>query len=144
MIAEASDQTSQRHNRSPPETRFERRLIVADMDEFYFVSRLCLVKDEKYYDRFDQAFGSFFGGLDDWQGVFEEEHNRELLKDVVEALFPSRSEHELRQILSQYQHELIEAREAAEHETSDAAGDGQGEVWLSRLRERFRKVVWLN
>jgi uncharacterized protein with von Willebrand factor type A (vWA) domain len=26
-------------------------------DEFYFFSRTCLVKDEKYFDRFDKAFG---------------------------------------------------------------------------------------
>ena len=32
---------------------FSQRLIFADQDEFYFLSRLSLVKDEKYYDRFD-------------------------------------------------------------------------------------------
>ena len=39
---------------------FSHRLIFADQDEFYFLSRLSLVKDEKYYDRFDQAFASYF------------------------------------------------------------------------------------
>ncbi|MFO1037777.1 MAG: VWA domain-containing protein [Geminicoccaceae bacterium] len=33
-----------------------------DVDEFYAVSRLCLVKDEALYDRFDQAFAAFFDG----------------------------------------------------------------------------------
>jgi uncharacterized protein with von Willebrand factor type A (vWA) domain len=33
-------------------------------DIFYAMARLSLVKDEKHYDRFDQAFGSYFDGLD--------------------------------------------------------------------------------
>src|SRR5690554_6965559 len=34
------------------------------MEDFYHLSRALLVKDEKYYDRFDRAFGSYFEGLD--------------------------------------------------------------------------------
>jgi uncharacterized protein with von Willebrand factor type A (vWA) domain len=67
---------------------FSHRLIFADQDEFYFLSRLSLVKDEKYYDRFDQAFASYFSGLDDWVGVFEEDESeqlRELLARVREG-----------------------------------------------------------
>lgn len=33
-------------------------------DDFYQLARLCIVKDEKYFDRFDVAFGHFFHGLD--------------------------------------------------------------------------------
>ena len=36
----------------------------ADLDEFYALSKLVLVKDEKHYDKFDKAFGSYFEGLD--------------------------------------------------------------------------------
>ena len=31
-----------------------------NVKEFYYFSRLSLVKDEKYYDRFDKAFKSFY------------------------------------------------------------------------------------
>ncbi|MBT3145008.1 vWA domain-containing protein [Neptunomonas phycophila] len=41
------------------------RVVFASVDDFYLLSRLCLVKDEKYFDRFDQAFGFYFKGLDD-------------------------------------------------------------------------------
>ena len=41
------------------------RLVYADIDDFYLVSRACLVKDEKHYDKFDRAFGAYFKGLDD-------------------------------------------------------------------------------
>jgi hypothetical protein len=34
------------------------------MDDFYFLSRLILVKDEKHYDKFDRAFGAYFKGVE--------------------------------------------------------------------------------
>ncbi len=34
------------------------------LDDFYFLSRLILVKDEKHYDKFDRAFGSYFKGVE--------------------------------------------------------------------------------
>ena len=42
------------------------RLRVAgfDIDEFYFLSRSALVKDERHLDRFDRVFGQVFKGLE--------------------------------------------------------------------------------
>lgn len=34
------------------------------MDDFYHFSRLCLVKDEKHFDKFDRAFSAYFHGLE--------------------------------------------------------------------------------
>lgn len=65
-----------------------RSLVFADQEGFYFMSRLALVKDEKYYDRFDQAFASYFDGIDRWSGLFTEDNediHRELLKYVAES-----------------------------------------------------------
>ncbi len=53
----------------------EHRLAFGDMDDFYSLSRAILVKDEKYYDRFDRAFGLHFQDL-------------EALDDVIEAMIP--------------------------------------------------------
>jgi len=53
----------------------KRHLAFADMDDFYHLSRAVMVKDEKYYDRFDRAFGLHFREL-------------ETLNDVIEALIP--------------------------------------------------------
>ena len=36
------------------------RVTFADMDEFYFLARTILVKDERHYDKFDRAFGAYF------------------------------------------------------------------------------------
>lgn len=35
-----------------------------DIDEFYHVARLCLVKDEKHFDKFDRAFSKYFEQLE--------------------------------------------------------------------------------
>src|SRR5436190_17146671 len=34
------------------------------LDDFYFLSRTSLVKDEKHYDRFDRIFGEYVKGLE--------------------------------------------------------------------------------
>ncbi|MGB1455780.1 vWA domain-containing protein [Spongiibacter marinus] len=53
----------------------EARLAFMDVDEFYQLARVCMVKDEKYYDRFDKAFARYFNDLSS-------------LDDVIEALIP--------------------------------------------------------
>lgn len=39
-------------------------VINPSIDEFYQLSRMTLVKDEQYFDRFDQVFGSYFKGVE--------------------------------------------------------------------------------
>ena len=39
-------------------------VVFSNLDAFYYLARLCLVKDERYFDRFDQAFRVFVAGLD--------------------------------------------------------------------------------
>ena len=41
----------------------QRQVIAPSLDEFYYLARLSLVKDEKHYDKFDQAFGAYFEGV---------------------------------------------------------------------------------
>lgn len=43
----------------------QQRLAFADMEDFYYISRLCLVKDERHYDKFDRAFSAYFKGIED-------------------------------------------------------------------------------
>jgi uncharacterized protein len=38
-------------------------LAFADIDRFYLLARTVLIKDERWYDRFDQAFGAYFNGI---------------------------------------------------------------------------------
>jgi uncharacterized protein with von Willebrand factor type A (vWA) domain len=39
-------------------------IVFASTDEFYFLSRLTLVKDESHYDKFDRAFADYFEGVE--------------------------------------------------------------------------------
>jgi uncharacterized protein len=39
------------------------QVIGPSIDEFYFLARMTLIKDEKYFDKFDQAFGAYFSGI---------------------------------------------------------------------------------
>ncbi|HRH90720.1 MAG TPA: VWA domain-containing protein, partial [Agitococcus sp.] len=45
-------------------TALNEHLVFADSEEFYRLARICLVKDEKHFDKFDRAFKHFFDGLD--------------------------------------------------------------------------------
>lgn len=41
----------------------EQQVVFANMDAFYELARIILVKDESYYDRFDRAFADYFTGV---------------------------------------------------------------------------------
>ena len=53
----------------------QQQLAFASLDDFYFLARTIMVKDEKYFDRFDKAFGVYFKDLQE-------------LDDVLDALIP--------------------------------------------------------
>lgn len=40
-----------------------KHLAIYSIDDFYFLSRATLIKDESQYDRFDQAFAAYFKGV---------------------------------------------------------------------------------
>lgn len=42
----------------------QQRMAFADLDEFYSLAKMCLVKDERHFDKFDKAFGHYFEGID--------------------------------------------------------------------------------
>ena len=44
-------------------------VISPSIDEFYYLSRTALVKDEQNFDKFDRAFGEFFQGIESLAGV---------------------------------------------------------------------------
>lgn len=41
----------------------KQQVLFADTNAFYQLSRLCLVKDETQYDKFDRAFAEYFSGV---------------------------------------------------------------------------------
>ena len=95
----------------------QHNLAFCDTTAFYRLSRTCLVKDEKYYDRFDRVFTAFFEGVvsvdagldagipEDWltslmaREFSEEEKRRILAEGGFEALLQA-----LRERMAQQSH----------------------------------------
>lgn len=53
----------------------KQHIAFGSIDDFYLLARVCMVKDEKYYDRFDRAFALYFKDL-------------QTLDEFLEALIP--------------------------------------------------------
>ncbi|MEK9868882.1 MAG: hypothetical protein VW831_04080, partial [Gammaproteobacteria bacterium] len=98
-------------------------LAFANQDDFYFLSRLALVKDEKYYDRFDQAFAAYFDGVDRWAGLFGEESNQ-----VRETLLAMVGEgRDIDKLLAEYQATVSELRDGLLGPDADASAVADGQ-----------------
>jgi uncharacterized protein with von Willebrand factor type A (vWA) domain len=74
----------------------ERDLADKSVEEFYYLSRACLVKDERHFDRFDQVFAHVFKGIESMGGaVGETEIPEEWLRKIAERFL---TEEEKRQV----------------------------------------------
>jgi uncharacterized protein with von Willebrand factor type A (vWA) domain len=62
----------------------QRRLTRYDVEEFYYLARACLVKDESLYDRFDRVFSSHFKGIEQLFGSEGEEIPEDWLRRQLE------------------------------------------------------------
>ena len=49
----------------------EKQMVFANIDDFYYLSRAILVKDEKHYDKFDKAFDIYFRGMEKLEDMFQ-------------------------------------------------------------------------
>ncbi len=56
----------------------------ASAERFYHLARTCLVKDERYYDRFDRAFAAHFKGVQDLFALLERELPADWLAKLAE------------------------------------------------------------
>jgi uncharacterized protein with von Willebrand factor type A (vWA) domain len=46
-----------------------KRVAFGSMEEFYYLARAALVKDEKYFDRYDRVFAAYFKGIIEVDGI---------------------------------------------------------------------------
>ena len=105
------------------------RLVYADMDEFYYLSRMALVKDERHYDKFDRAFGTYFKGLEDLSSMIaslisDEFLRREFEKSLTrEELEKIKSLGGLEKLIEAFKREV---EEAARGEKGDKDEEGKG------------------
>jgi len=64
----------------------QQRVIPQSVDDFYYLSRAALVKDERHLDRFDRVFGHVFKGLEAPEGDLPMELPEEWLRKITEKL----------------------------------------------------------
>lgn len=65
----------------------EKRVIGPDVDDFYYLARATLVKDERFIDPFDKAFAHYFKGAEEFLAAALGEIPPEWLKGARERLF---------------------------------------------------------
>ena len=87
-----------------PESDDESEASGYRIDDFYYLSRTTLVKDEKHYDKFDRAFASYFKGVE-MVADFSKEIPLEWLRKNLELYL---SPEELAQIQKMGWDELME------------------------------------
>jgi uncharacterized protein len=56
-------------------------------ERFYHLARTCLVKDERYYDRYDRAFAAHFKGAEDLFALLQRELPQDWLAKMAEREF---------------------------------------------------------
>ena len=56
-------------------------------ERFYYLARTCLVKDERYYDRYDKAFAVHFKGAEDLFSLLQRELPEDWLAKMAEREF---------------------------------------------------------
>lgn len=70
------------------------QVVFADMEDFYHLSRMCLVKDEANFDKFDKAFADYFKGIQSLD-LFSHDIPDDWLRKQLDRLF---TEEEKKQI----------------------------------------------
>ena len=90
--------------------------VYADMDQFYYLARTVLVKDEKHFDKFDVAFKKYFEGLEQLDDVFRQMIPEDWLRKEIEKIL-SKEEldklaalGDLQKILEEFQKRLEEQK----------------------------------
>ena len=64
----------------------DKRVVEYDVDNFYYLSRSCLVKDERNLDKFDRVFGHVFKGLEALPDTATAEIPEEWLRRLAEKV----------------------------------------------------------
>ncbi|MFT7219460.1 MAG: hypothetical protein ACI8Z1_001075 [Candidatus Azotimanducaceae bacterium] len=127
------------------------RLVYADIDEFYYLSRMALVKDERHYDKFDRAFSAYFKGLDDLSSLLnslipDEYLRREFEKSLTaEELEKIKSLGGLEQLIEAFKREVEDAArgEGKEKDKEGKGENGKGDDGSDRKGKKRRgKKQW--
>lgn len=126
-------------------------VVYANMDDFYLIARACMVKDERNYDKFDQAFNVYFKGLESLKGMLESlipdewlrrEFEKSLTPEELEKLESMGGLEKLIEAFREAQEQEEEGRQGQNREGQDRKGpkgkggqgqkDKQNKAWRKR------------
>ena len=95
-------------------------LVFANADDFYLLSRAVLVKDEKYYDKFDQAFAKYFNEMSSMDDIIEQLIPDEWLRKTFEKQLTDQEKSDIKtlksleELIEQFKERLNEQKEKHE------------------------------
>ena len=64
----------------------KKNIVFGNVEDFYYLSRLCLVKDEKNFDKFDKAFSKYFEKVEILDELSSHEIPNEWLRKQLESI----------------------------------------------------------
>ncbi|WP_020678264.1 vWA domain-containing protein [Geopsychrobacter electrodiphilus] len=73
----------------------DKQVVWGSVEDFYYLARLCLIKDETHFDKFDRVFAQYFKGITDLSEELETQIPEEWLRKLSELVL---SEEEKAQI----------------------------------------------
>ena len=105
----------------------KRGVIGPSLEEFYYLARMSLVKDETRFDKFDRAFAEYFKGLPPTEVLFKE-LPEEWFRDTLESAFSPEELARLEKLgwdrLMEEFRKRLEEQDAAHHGGSKWIGSG--------------------
>ncbi len=72
------------------------RLVSPSVDEFYYLARLVLIKDETRYDRYDRAFAGYMAGMESVPDPLTAQVPEEWLRRQAELLLDEKDKQQIR------------------------------------------------
>ncbi len=106
----------------------DKAVIDRSVEDFYFLSRAALVKDEKNLDRFDQVFGHVFKGLDKVEGLGVTDIPAEWLKRISDQFLTEEEKAQIEAMggFDKLMEALAERMRKQQEEEGEGEGKGKG------------------
>lgn len=106
----------------------QERVAAPNLDEFYYVTRAVLIKDERLYDRYDRAFGAFFNDIPDFAAEFKADIPAEWLRKMLERHLTEEERRKIEALgwekLMETLRERLQEQDSAHHGGSKWIGTG--------------------
>ncbi|WP_304179291.1 VWA domain-containing protein [Phenylobacterium aquaticum] len=106
----------------------DKAVIDRSVEDFYFLSRAALVKDEKNLDKFDQVFGHVFKGLEKLEGMGVSDIPAEWLKKLSDQFLTEEEKAQIEAMggFDKLMEAMAERMKQQREEDGDGDGDGKG------------------